>query len=346
MALWLIRGGSEGEHEEKFLSESRVYVTWEGLNVDLKKLDWDGLLKKLQEIYDDAGKGRITNWASQLYPFAHEMKKGDWVVMPRKGKSVIAIAEIEGEYQHNPKGEDPYFHYRPVKWIKTDIPKSNFDQDVLYSFGAFMTICRLQRNDAEARVRAMAANGWKATSIGPVVHDKSTATDVSTEQSLDIEQIARDSISKRIIARFKGHAMERLIEAVLNAQGYVTYRSPEGADKGIDILAAQGPLGFGRPRICVQVKSGGIVDHPTFSQLLGTMQSVQAEQGLLVSWDGFKPTVDKEVAKEFFRVRLWSQDTLIEELLAVYDKLDPKIRAELPLKRVWTLVPDTESEPA
>jgi len=211
----LVRGGSEGEHEEKFLSESRVYVTWEGLNVDLKKLDWDGLLKKLQEIYDDAGKGRITNWASQLYPFAHEMKKGDWVVMPRKGKSVIAIAEIEGEYQHNPKGEDPYFHYRPVKWIKTDIPKSNFDQDVLYSFGAFMTICRLQRNDAEARVRAMAANGWKPTSTGPVVYDKSTATDVVTEQSLDIEQIARDSISKRIIARFKGHAMERLVEAVL-----------------------------------------------------------------------------------------------------------------------------------
>jgi len=61
----------------------------------------------------------------------------------------------------------------------------------------------------------MAANGWKPTSTGPVVYDKSTATDVATEQSLDIEQIARDSISKRIIARFKGHAMERLVEAVL-----------------------------------------------------------------------------------------------------------------------------------
>ena len=34
------------------------------------------------------------------------------------------------------------------------------------------------------------------------------------------------------------------------------------------------------------------------------MQNVQAEQGLPVSWGGFKNTVDKETATQFFRVRL------------------------------------------
>jgi type I restriction enzyme M protein len=48
--------------------------------------------------------------------------------------------------------------------------------------------------------------------------------------------------------------------------------SPEGTDKGIDILAAPGSLGFGHPRICVQVKSGTEqVDRPTLDQLLGAM---------------------------------------------------------------------------
>ncbi len=46
------------------------------------------------------------------------------------------------------------------------------------------------------------------------------------------------------------------MEALLNAQGYITFLSPEGADKGVDIMAAAGPLGFASPRICVQVKSG------------------------------------------------------------------------------------------
>lgn len=28
MAVWLVRAGSHGEYESKFISESRVYVTW------------------------------------------------------------------------------------------------------------------------------------------------------------------------------------------------------------------------------------------------------------------------------------------------------------------------------
>jgi restriction system protein len=72
--------------------------------------------------------------------------------------------------------------------------------------------------------------------------------------------------------------------AVLQAQRYTTYLSAPGPDKGIDILASPGPLGFGRPRICVQVKSGDApVDLPTLNQLIGAMQNVQADQGLLVS---------------------------------------------------------------
>lgn len=30
MAIWLIRAGSHGEYEQKFIRENRVYVTWDG----------------------------------------------------------------------------------------------------------------------------------------------------------------------------------------------------------------------------------------------------------------------------------------------------------------------------
>ena len=38
MAIWLIRAGSHGEYELKFIQENRVYVTWDSLDVDLGKL--------------------------------------------------------------------------------------------------------------------------------------------------------------------------------------------------------------------------------------------------------------------------------------------------------------------
>ncbi len=74
------------------------------------------------------------------------------------------------------------------------------------------------------------------------------------------------------------------------------------------------------------------------------MQNFHAEQGLLVAWGGFKPTVMKELPAQFFRVRLWNQQQLIDELVADYDKLDPDIRAEIPLKRIWTLATEELEE--
>lgn len=160
------------------------------------------------------------------------------------------------------------------------------------SFGAFMTICRIVRNDAEKRIRKMGAAGWGIGTKGPVV-PPGPDDDDSSEQ-VDLEQLARDAIAKLISQKFTGRGLTRLVDAVLRAQGYVTYVSPEGPDKGIDILAAKGPLGFGDPRLCVQVKSGETpTDSPTLNQLIGSMQNVHAEQGLLVSWAGFKSTVDK-----------------------------------------------------
>jgi restriction system protein len=157
-------------------------------------------------------------------------------------------------------------------------------------------------------------------------------------ENRDYEILARDEIAKLIIRKFKGHGLARLVEAILKAQGYTTHLSPEGPDKGIDILAAPGPLGFGTPRICVQVKSGDTpVDSPTLNQLIGSMQNVQAAQGLLVSWGGFRASLDKEIPIQFFRVRLWDQDKLIDALLSCYGDLDAGIRAEIPLKRIWAI---------
>ena len=55
MTLWLIRAGSRGEHEQKFLDEGRVYVAWDGLDVDLGALpDRQALIGVLEERFPDA----------------------------------------------------------------------------------------------------------------------------------------------------------------------------------------------------------------------------------------------------------------------------------------------------
>ena len=182
MALWLVRAGSRGQYETKFLDDNRIYLTWDGLSEDLSKIkDKLSLYNFLLEKYSDEKQGTIRNWTGQLWIIPKEMKKGDWVVLPSKKKAAIHFAEITGSYVNEPNNSDPFYHFRDVKWIATDIPRSNFEQDLLYSFGAAMTICQIKRNDAENRIRHMANNGWKPSKPTSLKIENSTSEGESRE---------------------------------------------------------------------------------------------------------------------------------------------------------------------
>lgn len=346
MALWLVRGGKHGEFEEKFFEDNKIYLTWDDLgDRDLRSAkDYNAIKEIVRGLLPGGPERRIGNFAGQAWAFVVSMKPGDHVVTPRKQKSFISVGEITSPYKYDPSAPKNFQHSHDVKWLNTAVPRTVFGQDILYSFGAYITICNVARNNAEHRVLSIIKSGWKPEAIPTAtIPSKVTTEEVPQQEIRDLEQLARDQIAKLIDQKFKGHRMAALVEAILKAQGYTTYNSPAGPDKGVDILAAAGQLGFGNPRICVQVKSGDdAVDHPTLNQLIGTMQNVNADQGLLVSWGGFKSSVDKERARHFFKVRLWDQDILIDQLLEYHDKLDEDLKAELPLKRIWTVAAQEE----
>ncbi len=338
MAVWLVRAGGHGEYQSKFLTENRIYLTWERLDVNLQQLtNREALLEAMKERYPDAKPKVLINYGSQVWPFAHDIQVGDWVILPLKHERAIQVGQVTGGYHFHPEGPNPFFHYREVKWIGEAIPRSHFGKDLLNTFGAFMTICRVQRNNAEARLKAMQASGWAPETGSNVISSAPTVSDEEAAQ-FDIEERARDEIVRLILSRFKGYDLARLVEGILRAQGYTTYRPPTGPDGGADILAGAGPLGFGSPRLVVEVKSEqSPIDRPTVDKLLGSVTKFGANEGLFVSWSGFKNNVQKELAGSYFRVRLWSQTELLDALYDVYDKLDDDLRAEIPLKRIWTV---------
>ena len=343
MTVWLVRTGSHGEHEQKFLQEKRIYVTWDDLNVDVSKLTQrEELSAALLERYPNSKPKTIQNWTSQVWPFAHEFAIGDWVAVPLKSQRAIQFGEVTSDYHFEKKGPSPYFHWRSVKWISEAVPRDHFGKDLLNTLGSAMTICRVKNNNAEQRLFAMHRNGWKQESNKSLTTAKAITSEYApgeeSQIEVDLEEAADDAIAQLIMGKFKGHGLARLVEAILRAQGYTTWRSPEGADGGADILAGAGPLGFGSPRLCVEVKSeSNPIDRPTVDKLLGAVTKFGAQEGLFVSWSGFKTNVQKELASSFFRVRLWTQKELLESLFAVYEKLDPDIKAELPLKQIWTV---------
>ncbi len=341
MALFLVRGGKVGEHEDHFITKGRICLTWEGIEGSLGSLAhedsdeavyWQPIRDFIRKEYTDISEQKASIWAGEWWGFLCRMHVGDIVALPRKGLSVVSFGEVTGSYTFEAGEQSPYQHVRAVKWLKKDFPRAELDSDIRFSFGSSLTICRVSRNDAENRVKAL------LKLPGSSVPKTTTVPPEEETEHLDLDQLARDQIRLLIEQKFKGHKLAEIVEGILKAQGHHTYRSPPGPDGGIDILATNGNMTASSHRLCVQVKSSSApTDKPVLDQLLVVMSKLQAEQGLLVSWGGFKDSFRTAKREHFFQVRLWDGEDLIENLCAVYDKLPESIQAQLPFKRIWIL---------
>lgn len=345
MALWMVRAGKEGDQELTAIDKSVITIGWADLE-DLSGVNSkEDLEAEIRKVYSDASPNTLANYIGQIWAFISRIQIKDWVVLPLKTRSAIAVGEVLSGYEYRTDLGNHVHHTRKVKWLKTDLPRTAFDQDLLYSFGAFMTVCKISRNNAEARVHAIVEGKPEPIPVSPGSQEEAETGESRRLELLDVEQAAADQIQETISRRYKGHKLADLVDAVLKAQGYVTHLSSPGRDGGIDILAASGPLGFDHPRICVQVKSqDSPIDVGEFRELRGVMENNHAEHGLFVSWGGFKQSVIREAVASYFKIRLWDQGELLKQLLSNYDKFPETIKTELPLKRIWTLAAEDRAE--
>ncbi|MHB8637981.1 MAG: restriction endonuclease [Fimbriimonadaceae bacterium] len=335
MAIWLVRAGSGGEHEEYALENGVAVIGWweDFTSIGSK----EQLLQFLVAEHPDTKLKRLMNHQSQVWPFIKGIQVGEIVALPLKHRPAVAFGKVTGEYRFVEDAPLGAKNQRKVQWIK-EIPRSAISQDLLYSLGAFMTVCKIWRNDAERRLMDLIEG-----KAGPTVTNEGAVGEENAEEpvGVDLEAFNRDQIRNWVYAKFKGHGLARLTAAVLTAQGYKTVVSPPGADGGVDVIAGTGPLGFEEPRLVVQVKSEqSAVDVKVIRELKGVMKDFNAQHGLIVAWGGFKSSVPRETANQFFEIRLWTGDDLIQSALDNYDRLPDEIRAEMPLKRIWTLVPE------
>jgi restriction system protein len=337
MTVWLTRAGRYGERETLALEQGLSVIGWEEVPDLACATSRSAVEEIVRATYPDAGKGRIANWVGQLWAFRERMQEGDLVVLPLKTQAAIAIGKVAGPYAFRTDLGADVHHTRPVTWIKTDIPRARFDQDLLYTFGAFMTVCQIKRHNDEERIKAML--GGQPVPPTPADEADEDATPV------DIEQFASDDLTEYLTHKFKGHELARLVDEILQTQGYQTLVSPAGADGGVDIIAGSGSMGFDSPRLCVQVKSSETAAGASvLRELQGTMKNFGADQGLLVSWGGFAAPLLKEARHLHFEIRLWDAGDVVANLLRRYDQLSPGIQAELPLKRIWVRVPEAGGE--
>ena len=245
MTVWVVRAGGRGEWEELFTSEEIAAIDF-GLRQSVA--DFDSRESLRAHVIESGGS---RSGADQLWRFSSEICIGDMIVLPRKLSKSIAVGRVSGDYAFRLDMEAP--HVRSVHWNAQDIPRADFDRDLLYSFGGLATVFRAQASDAEARIRRKLDQISGDTPVVPV----STITEGEEEGiRVDLEEQIEDRIVEHIRRKFSGVRLENLVAEMLRASGYHVLETRRGPDGGTDIVAGRGEMGFEQPRLCVQVKSG------------------------------------------------------------------------------------------
>ena len=323
VAVWLIRAGRHGEYEHICIEDGVTAIGF-GFNRSVDEFESREALRA-SDLAEPS--------ANQLWRFCREIQIGDMVVLPSKRTRVIAVGRVSGEYDFRPDASPAAPHTRTVEWKATDIPRSDFDQDLINSFGALATVSQPQAQDAEERIEAVvSAYLEQADELAPAANaDMPPPADPNEE--VDLDQQIKDRIVARLKQRFAGVRLENLVASILRASEYQVLETAAGPDGGVDIVAGAGELGFSQPRLCVQVKGRrGPVDLAEYDRLMGNLETFRAEHGLLVSLGGFTKPVRDRNAQTFFRIRLWGPDELAQRLLDAYEELPVDIRADVPLR--------------
>ncbi len=308
---------------------------------DLTEIHDREILRKLVGDVYGGSKNVVANLTGQLWTLRTRIQVGDFMVLPIRSTSQIAIGEVIGGYKYLKNQEDPSRrHVIQVKWLKTDISKALLKQDLVYQLGSALTIFEVGNNDAAYRLEKVLNGvpdpGARAEGASASANSSPNLADDIESPVVDLEEIAADGVAKRLQEDFKGHDLSLLVEAILTSEGFVCRNSPPGADGGVDILAGTGTLGMDAPRLVVQVKSQtSAVSDTVLQQLNGAIHRFQADQALLVTFGGVTSQARAYLDTQYFKIRVWTMSDIVKFVHKHYPSFDESIQRRLRLKQIW-----------
>lgn len=129
--------------------------------------------------------------------------------------------------------------------------------------------------------------------------------------------------------------MQTFVAGLLRATGYKTRISPQGSDRGKDIVASPDGLGLEQPRIVAEVKhqTGKQIGSQEIRSFLGGRH--KDDRGLYISTGGFSKEAKYEADRASIPLTLLDIEDLVELVIENYERMDIESRTLLPLTKIY-----------
>ena len=289
----------------------------------------------MQETYPDESKYSLGIASSQVIKFRHMIKKGDYVLSYNPSSRKYLVGEITSDYYYSEDLENEGIDYikghndtRDVNWLG-DVSRDNLSVSTKNTLGEITTLYNNNEDDKKYILNVL--NNKK------LIIEEDGYESEHEDVSILKEDIKDKSIEfiKDKVNKLDPYEMQDLVAGLLRAMGYKTIVSPQGADRGKDIIASPDGLGLEDPVILVEVKhrqnnSMGSQDIRSFKGALK-----KTNRGIYVSTGGFTTDAKYEAERSEIPIILMDLDRLVKFIIQYYDNFDNDARSLIPLTKIY-----------
>lgn len=328
--MWMVRNNG-GEYAEEFLTQKIVAVGWKEAGPLSGLTSRDQIIDRVKATWPHWKSLKAVVSGSQLNKIVNVMANGDKVITYDPSKRIYHVGHISGGYEFDAAADDILANRRPVEW-EGEVKRDSLSAPTKNSLGSSLSLFEVPEL-AEREILNLLAG--KAANPQEPEKFASSEVEVATQYLLnDLRAKARELIKDRIIS-LPWEDMQELIAGILRAMNYKTKVSPQGPDRGKDIVASPDGFGFEQPRIVVEVKHrpNQVMGSPEIRGFLGGRH--KDDRGLYVSTGGFSKEAKYEADRASIPLTLMDIDDLVEATIKYYEQLDLETRTLLPLSKIY-----------
>lgn len=261
-----------------------------------------------------------------MWRFVNEMEVGDVVVTYSPTNRTYLVGRVSGPVRYEPGWADEGMAIcREVRWDDWGVSRSALSLATRNSLGSTLTFFEVPERAGQ---EVLLLHQGK-----PVPATEGEAVEETPDPLDELEMLAVER-TKDLVSDLGWDDMQLLIAGILRAMGYKTQVSPQGPDRGKDIVASPDGFGFENPRIVVEVKHRSqTMSSSDVRSFLGGRH--KDDRGLYVSTGGFTKDAYYEAERATIPVALWTLEDVVRALMEHYEATDAETKRLVPLKRIY-----------
>ena len=324
--MWVYQASNSTE-ENKCLAQGRLYFAGENLNTSL--LDYHSAQDLIIFFEDENAVDYATaqGWADECWLFAHEMQAGDMVILSNVESAELHLGEVAGDYDYDAASAADLAHFRPVKWFQQGIDRASIPATLRKALAQSNVLSQIEEDSfwlqtvLEAWEKNPPATATAvASAVAPASSAAASTNDLSPEEELILQ------IDKQI--KNGTLTVADILSSIIHAKGFNVKVLPDST-KLSELLLASSPNQ--NVKVLFNIKhTTGELSASAFDMFCDLASIYECHNGIIFSWDGFTDELQQMVAMDSeIQTKLWGPKELANELINLFDKLDPKVQTAL-----------------